>query len=73
MFHYILYFIRCCRVQRESNVMVKKGGAGVMSPGIENNHHPWLLWVNNKNLGRKKVMPENSNPDVDLNRSTKHN
>ena len=53
--------------------MVKKGGAGVMSPGIENNHHPWLLWVNNKNLGRKKAMPENSNPDMDLNRSTKNN
>lgn len=53
--------------------MVKKGGAGVMSPGIENNHHPWLLWVKNKNLGRKKVVPENRNPDVDLNRSTKNN
>lgn len=46
-----------------------------MSPGIENNHHPWLLWVNNncKNLGREKAMPENSSPNIDLNRSTKTN
>lgn len=46
-----------------------------MSPGIENHHHPWLLWVNNILSqpweGKKKAMTNRSSPDMDLNRSTK--
>lgn len=46
-----------------------------MSPGIENNHHLLGYCVNNncKPWEGKGNAPENSSPNIDLNRSTKTN